>query len=325
MNTLSMFADPVTQRIKRRGPDDYPTWARHGVIDLGYHGKTLAHIVQGPRTHRQRPSMISMAQFHIQLCGRMSITGPHGVIDQRELSGVVGRQILAMLALANGPVGRYELVDMVWHGQPTKAVDSTVNATLSRLRAAIAAAGGDPNVMTSEQGLIELAGYQFTTDFGNAVTAIDRTMTMLHSGEYGLAWGQAATTYSITTRTLLPGVENTWVDHRRDQMRHMTNRALAVVVMAAMGRQRPHDAIFAARELVRHDPHSDRGIQLLVATLLAAGDRGASRAAVHDWAIRLQSELGVLPDDHTMMSLDAAINRRSNSVIDIAQLIPLTL
>ena len=174
MNTLSMFADPVTQRIKRRGPDDYPTWARHGVIDLGYHGKTLAHIVQGPRTHRQRPSMISMAQFHIQLCGRMSITGPHGVIDQRELSGVVGRQILAMLALANGPVGRYELVDMVWHGQPTKAVDSTVNATLSRLRAAIAAAGGDPNVMTSEQGLIELAGYQFTTDFGNAVTAIDR-------------------------------------------------------------------------------------------------------------------------------------------------------
>lgn len=255
----------------------------------------------------------------------MSITGPHGVVDQRELSGVVGRQILAMLALSNGPIGRYELVDMIWHGQPTKAVDSTVNSTLSRLRAAIAASGGDRGAIASEQGFIELTGHRYTTDFGHAVAAIDRTVPMLMSEEYERAWGQAATTYSVATRQLLPGVENPWVDYRRDQTRHMISRALAVVVMAAMGRQRPHDAIFAARELVRHDPHSDRGIQLLVATLLAAGDRGASRDAVHDWAARLQSELGVLPDDHTMRSLDAAINRRSHSVTDLTQLIPLTM
>ena len=274
---------------------------------------------------RSRSSIHQVQTVHIQLCGRMSITGPHSVVDQRELSGVVGRQILAMLALSNGPIGRYELVDMIWHGQPTKAVDSTMNATLSRLRAAIAASGGDPGTITSDQGLVELIGHRFTTDFGYAVTAIDRTVTLLQSGEYERAWGQAATTYSVATRRLLPGVENTWVDHRRDQMRHMISRALAVVVMAAMGRQRPHDAIFAARELVRHDPHSDRGIQLLVATLLAVGDRGASRAAVHDWAIRLQSELGVLPDDHSMMSLDAAISRRSDGVTDIARLIPLAL
>ena len=261
--------------------------------------------------------------IHVQICGRMSISGPEGVVGQHDMSGAIGRQILAYLAIANGPVGRYELIDLVWNGRPTKAVDSTVNATVSRLRSAISKVGGDSGSLVSEQGQLELSGRLATSDYNNAVRAVDRCVPLLTTGSFTDAWAHASTAYSVVTRRLLPGVENTWVDHRRDFMHHIACRSLAVVAMSAMGRGRAQDSIFAARELVRREPHSDRAVRLLVAALLTVGDRGASRAAVHEWASRLQAELGVLPDDRTLNSLDAAINRRSENITDITDLIPL--
>jgi len=253
----------------------------------------------------------------------MSITGSRGVVDQRDLSGVIGRHVLALLTLANGPIGRYEVIDAVWGGRSTKAVDSTLNATLSRLRSALVRAGGDADAIIGEQGQIEFRGHLFTSDYHDAVRAGDRCVPMLHRQEFAEAWVQATIAFSISNRRLLAGIESEWLDHRRDHLHHLVCRSLAVVVIAAMARDRAQDAIFAARELVRREPHSDRGVQLLVATLLNVGDRGASRLAVHEWAARLQSELGVLPDDHTLQALDRSINRRSDLAESLAELVPL--
>ena len=262
---------------------------------------------------------------HIQVCGRMSISGPLGVIDQRGLSGAIGRQMLAFLVVTHGPVGRYELIDVIWGGQPTSAVDSTVNATVSRLRSTIIHVGGTADALLSEQGLIQLDGRYITSDFHTALRSIDRCVPNLTRGDYPQAWAHAATAYSIASRRFLPGIENEWADARRDHLHHIICRSLAVVALTAIARARPQDAIFAARELVRKEPHSDRAVQILVSALLSAGDRGASRVAVHDWASRLQSELGMLPDDHTLDALDQVINRRSQNVIDVTELIPLAL
>ena len=44
MNALSMLTDHVAQGLKRRGPDDHTTGARHGEIDLSCH---CLRITQG--------------------------------------------------------------------------------------------------------------------------------------------------------------------------------------------------------------------------------------------------------------------------------------
>lgn len=246
--------------------------------------------------------------LRVFLTGRVALDHAGAVTDESALAGRLGRTILVRLALHPHPVDRDRLVEEMWPDGAPRGVDSVLNATFSRLRAALGDIGVDGRaVLRSQGGVAEFrppAGTRI--DVMVATTAIDAAEGALRRGEPGAAWSGAVVAHSIAQRPLLPGVDRVWLDPERNRLQQVLERSFSVLADVWLQRGDPQQSVTMARELVRLARYSEAAHRRLVVALLAADDRAAAAHAVAQWESVLVDELGLVDDGRLRTLVSAA-------------------
>ena len=233
----------------------------------------------------------------IRLLGPTEVSFGDVVVRSSALPGPIGRHLLTRLAVDPFPIGRDRLIDDLWDGRPPRAVESVLNATLSRLRSALGALGLDVReLVTSSAGVVNFNRPSKTlVDVELANQRIDLAARDIRHGELNDAARHAMVAYSISRRPLLPGIEREWLDVERDRILHVERRSLGVLVEVASRSGRFDEAVHLGREHVRIAPFDELAHRDLLSALAQLGDRSGALEVGKSFTTRLEGELGIEP------------------------------
>jgi DNA-binding SARP family transcriptional activator len=194
------------------------------------------------------------------------------------------RMLLAMLALERRPHSRQALAARLWPGVLDESARASLRTALTQLRAALGPDAGRLLMTTRED--VALAGpEEVWTDVGE----LER---LLREGRVQAAlelWGEE----------LLTGLENEWVDERRDALRQLLGEALGSAADEAEARGDLEAALQLTRRHVALDPLSEESQRGLIRRLAALGETAAALAAFDKLSQRLRDRLGMAPSAAT--------------------------
>lgn len=246
--------------------------------------------------------------LHVTLTGRVTLRDDVHVVREGDLPGRLGRMVLARLALAQHPIGRFDLFDDLWTEGPPPAAESVLNATFSRLRNALTALGVDgKETLVAASGVVELRlPVDARIDVHCAHRAIDSAQAAFRRGDHGRAWSEAVVAQAIARRPFLAGIERFWIDTERHRLRHVHERALCTLIDVWTAAGDIQQSVTLCRELVSIHPFSEESHRRLVSALLAHGDRSAAADAVGQWERIIEEELGLRADDGLRRLLTSA-------------------
>lgn len=231
--------------------------------------------------------------------GRVSVEGPGATVDQADLPGRQGRLALVRLVLGrHEPLPVDRLAHALWGDALPSSWEPSLRAVVSKLRGALAAAGGDATI-ASDAGCYQLRSPGAWVDAEVAAREVDRAEGSLRSGAHAGAWSGAATASAIARRPLLPGEDLPWVAEARGRHRAVLVRALDVLAEVWLARGDAGLAVAVAREVVALEPFREPGVRLLMRAHLATGDRAEALRVYERCRTLLASELGVDPDPAT--------------------------
>ena len=246
----------------------------------------------------------------IALAGRVEVEVDGAPVAGAGL-GPLGRLTLALLVLERRrPVTRDELADVLWDGEPPRSWETSVRVAVSKVRAALAAAGlPAAEVVTTEDG-----SYQFhlpegvVVDLEEAAAAADRAVEALAAGSCTEARRWAAKAVDVAGRQLiLPGGAGAWVERRRAEVRELHLRALELLSEAAAGGGDWALAVATAEEAVAVEPFRESAHLRLMAAHAGAGNRGEALRAYERARRVLAEELGVDPSPPTQAAYVALL------------------
>ena len=228
----------------------------------------------------------------IQLCGPTVIEWDGRRVEGR-LPGRQGRVLLAFLVLnRHRPVGRDELVESLWPGHPTAAMESGLNPLISKLRKVLG-----PESIDGRSNLRLRLAADARVDVETATEAVHRAESRIALGEFTGAWGPSLVALFVTEREFLPGEDGVWIADERRLLADIRVRALEVYAAAAFGTGGTElpAAVRAGRQLVRLVPMRESGYQLLMRALAAQGNVAEALRVYADLREVLRDELGVSP------------------------------
>ena len=238
-----------------------------------------------------------MIRFY--LAGRVAVEG-RALVDQSDLAGPQGRRVLVKLVLERDrPVPMDELAAATWGDDVPASSDQSLRAVISRLRAAITAAGGDGRRLVAESGCYQLRLPDAWVDVEEAANAIDRAEGALRTGDITAAWSEATVATAIARRPLLPGEDAPWMDAWRGHLDQVMMRSLAVLACVWQHRGDHVLAVEMATQLVALDPLREASHRLLMSSHLGAGDNARAAQAYAVCRDLLRSELGIEPSPTT--------------------------
>lgn len=245
--------------------------------------------------------------LRLYLTSRVALRGPMGEVAEGDLPGELGRLLLVRLALHRHPVARGALVEDLWPETPPAAVESVLNATVSRLRRAVDRVGLDGRrVLVANRGLVELRRPSGTwVDVEAAHRVVDAAEGHLRRGDARAAWSEAAVASAIARRPLLPGFDRAWLDDERARLHLALERSLAVLADAWLQLGDHGQSRLMAEELVRVAPLAESSHRRLVVALVAGGEPALAARAVATWERILVEELGLRPDERLRSLLGA--------------------
>jgi predicted ATPase/DNA-binding SARP family transcriptional activator len=217
-----------------------------------------------------------------------------------------GRLVLARLALADGQVDRDHLADLIWPDVLPSAWERDLAVVVSKLRRLLGTAP-DPAraVIKGGTGAYELilpAGS--VVDVRQAAADPERARAALEGGRLDEALITAAHAAETARRPFLPGATAMWVDERREWLRAVLVRALAVQVEVAIRRSDPA-GLAAAAEATAVDPTSVRAYANHMRLCLAVSEPAAALAVYRRYRDVVVDELG-LPAAPELEALAAA-------------------
>lgn len=218
--------------------------------------------------------------MRVTICGRLRIESDAAVIDETSLPGRLGRKLWAYLVLnRRRPVGRGEIATALWGDEEPDAADASLNALVSRLRAAIGRL--DPAVeLRAATGSYTLAlPADVFVDRERAWDAIHHVQAVRRQGDVAAAWAEAVIAHEIAARGFLPGEDGDWIEAERRTLGDIELQALEAIVEAEIDQGRPAEAERAARTLIARDALREAGYRLLMRAL-ATGGNGAQAARV---------------------------------------------
>lgn len=224
-------------------------------------------------------------------------------IADRDLPGRPGRMAFVFLAVnRRRPISRGDLVEAVWGGDPPADVDASLNAILSKLRAAMRRIG-----CTSADATIEVLGSlvglrlpaETWVDVEAAVNALDEAEGLLRIGDGAGAWGCANVAVAITRRPFLPDLEAPWIESRRAHYRALLARALHCLAAASEMSGQASLAIQYATEILEIEPFRETAWQQLMRLHAGMGNRAEALRAFARCRELLREELGASPSPQT--------------------------
>ena len=166
----------------------------------------------------------------IYLTGQVSLECGDRLVTEGALPGRQGRLAFVFLvANRSRPVGRAELVDVIWPEQPPPEADAALSAILSKLRAVLKKLGCSAPEASIDVGSGSI-GIRFPpqiwVDIEDAASAIDQAEGALRAGDWARAWGFANVVISITRRPFIQDHEAGWIQTLRMMLRTLLTRGL---------------------------------------------------------------------------------------------------
>ena len=210
--------------------------------------------------------------MRITICGELVVEQGDAVVREDAFPGRLGRRLWAHLVLnRRRPVGRDELVEALWGDASPDAPDASLNALVSRVRAAVASVGAAEIRAASGRYTLHLPADAFV-DRERAWTAINHVQALHRAGNVRDAWAEAIIANEITARGFLPGENAPWIEAERRALRDIELQGLDAICEAELAQRRPTEAERVARRLIAADPLRESGYRHLMRALAAAGN-----------------------------------------------------
>ena len=228
---------------------------------------------------KERPARPSSTNVTISTLGRFGVQIDGEEVPTSAWRSRIPRQICKRLVAARGwPVTREELFDMCW---PDETDTSKLGARLSvQLSAVRRVLGGG---VIADRRTVALNLQEVSTDLEALLNASnDKETVATYTGEF-----------------LPEEVDDDWAIGARNETRAAFTAAARRLAASAQ-QQDDHDTAAAlARRLIEVDHYDETAHELLVQSLLAAGDTAAARHAHQLWARYLSEiDITVQPFEH---------------------------
>ena len=236
--------------------------------------------------------------MRIEVCGALSIEADGAAVREQDLPGRQGRRLWTYLVLhRRRPMGRDELAEALWGDAVPDAWDESLNAVVSRLRAALRplptielrGATGSYQLRLPEGALV---------DRERAWEAIHHVQAIRRRGDTRAAWTEAVIAHEIAARGFLAGESGGWIEAERRLLQGIVLQALEAIVEADLEQGRPREAERVARELISADALRESGYQLLMRALADAGTPAQAASVLEECRAALASA-GLRPSAET--------------------------
>lgn len=237
----------------------------------------------------------------IGLIGGLSVTGPRSAIPRDEL-GRRATVVLARLALAGGqPVTRQSLADAVWGDPLPRSWPAALRNVVSEVRRGLDRCGIPAALFHSaaDDGYLLRLPADAHIDVVALRHDVEGAEAALHVADDATAAAAAERCLAVTTREVLPGHAEPWIDAVRLEVADLRIRALAVSAQAALALGDAPAAERRARTLVAIAPLREDGHRLLMRSLAADGNNAAALDAYAACRRVLRERLGASPSRPT--------------------------
>jgi len=234
----------------------------------------------------------------VYLAGEVCIEAGERLLHERRLPGPQGRHLLAFLIAEHaGAVAHEELADELWDGAPPAAWGSSLKALMSRVRAALRAAGLDgARLIAAAPG-----SYRFRlppgafVDVAAAHAAVNAAEAALARRDLAMAAGEAFVARLIAARPVLPGRTGPWLERCRRSLADVRIRAVECQARVHLAEGAAAKAVRDAQLSVELAPLREPGWRLLMDAHAAAGDVASALDAYARLQASLTRILGVGP------------------------------
>lgn len=236
--------------------------------------------------------------------GTVRVHGPVEVVGPDGAHPVAGRQpqaALAYLALAERPVDREELADLLWGDHLSDHWKGAVRGVLAKVRSALVAGGLPADTLQAAGGQARLRLPEgWSTDVALARRHLDTAVAAERDGRTDDALAAARRAQeALGPGPFLPHLDGDW--HRSTQARidAEAREAGAIEVRSLLALGRPTEAARRAEAAIAHDSLDETAHHQLIAALLADDRRGEAHRAYERLASILDDELGISPAEAT--------------------------
>jgi DNA-binding SARP family transcriptional activator len=246
----------------------------------------------------------------IHLAGRISVEVDGRLFDEAAFPGQQGRIAFAFLAGERSrPVGRSELIDILWPDEAPPSCETALNAVVSKLRSLLARAGLNASAtLASGPGCYQLRlPARAWVDLEAAADAIHEAEAALRAGDPARAYGPSAVAHHIARRPFLPGEDGPWMAARRARLRSVLLRALECRAEVYLWNAELPLAADAACDIIALEPLRESGHRLLIRALAAAGNTAEALSAYERCRKLIAKELGVDPSRQTKAVYEAVL------------------
>ncbi len=229
----------------------------------------------------------------IELCGSMRVELAGRQVAS-SLPGRQGRMVFAYLVVnRRRPVGRGELLEVLWPGAAPGAPDAGLNTVLARVRRAVG-----PGVIDGRGELRLRLPPDAEIDIERARAQSEVAERRLAGGDLETAAAAAHAALEIVERPLLPGIEGSWVETCRSELAGLEPGLLEVLARAALAvgdREHLATAERVASRLAERHPFRESGYVLLMEIHARRGNAAEATLTYDRLRCRLRDELGTVP------------------------------
>ena len=193
------------------------------------------------------------------------------------------RALLAILALAKGPVPRSRLTDLLWGDRAEEQAKASLRQALYELRG-LSSSG----FICADRESVGLGPKKLSTD----VALLQRAIAESKSDDLADFLQAIDCPLLATLDDITPELDH-WLRDERQRLAGAIGGGSCTVAEAALDEGEPALARRIADELERIDPLDERAVQLGIRADLAAGERTAASRRHGRFKARLKDQLGV--------------------------------
>jgi DNA-binding SARP family transcriptional activator len=230
--------------------------------------------------------------FEVTMFGTTSVNTGNGRAAVG-LGGVKPRQILEIMALANGaPVSKERLADLLWEGDPPKSYLATLESYICVLRRQLGSRGRTSVIMTTSKGYA-LDPAQVRVDLAWCRSLLESAMTASDAAS-GIALTEQA--LEVSRQPLL--ASEPYADWAAREREHLVRELVEGCVRASAQSLTLGDgarAVRLARSAVQLDGFAEDAWRQMMRALVSTGRRGEALQAFNHLRTLMAGELGVEP------------------------------
>lgn len=229
----------------------------------------------------------------VYLCGRITVECGGRALHDAGLDGAQSRVLLAFLGTRRTrPASRLELIEALWGAHPPLSMDISLNAVVSKLRAALRTAGvPPPHGVATDCGSFQLALSEPWIDIEAARTSIDAAEGAWRRGDKAAA--------VIARQPFLVDEDAAWVVREREMLQRLWRRASIVLSVVSTATGELQLGIHHATEALAAEPFDELASQALMRAHAAAGNRAQALRVFAQCRQLFRRELGAEPAPQT--------------------------